>query len=91
MTNLAAVALAISESARGGFASRGPRREAGPRADSGKRGRRRTGIFPAGWLTQWNYCNSLVTSCWMLLAWARAEMPVWLRISYLDSSVVAEA
>lgn len=30
------------------------------------------------------YCSSLVTSCCRLLAWARAEMPVWLRISYLD-------
>src|ERR1035437_6811036 len=37
------------------------------------------------------YCSSLVTSCWMLLAWARAEMPVWLRISYLDMLDAADA
>ena len=30
------------------------------------------------------YCSSLVTSCCTLLACARAEMPVWLRISYFD-------
>jgi len=30
------------------------------------------------------YCNSFSTSCWTLLAWAKAEMPVWLRISYFD-------
>jgi hypothetical protein len=38
-----------------------------------------------------DYWRSLVTSCCMLLAWARAEMPVWLRISYLDILLVAEA
>ncbi len=38
-----------------------------------------------------NYCNSLVTSCCTLLACARAEMPVWLRISYLDMAVEADA
>ena len=37
------------------------------------------------------YCSSLVTSCSMLLAWAKAEMPVWLRISYFDMLEVAEA
>jgi hypothetical protein len=36
-----------------------------------------------------DYCSSLVTSCWTLLAWERAAMPVWLRISYLDISEVA--
>ena len=36
-----------------------------------------------------HYCSSLVTSCCTLLAWARAEMPVWLRISYLDMLEVA--
>jgi hypothetical protein len=38
-----------------------------------------------------NYCSSLVTSCCTLLAWARAEMPVWLRISNFDRFEVAEA
>ena len=38
-----------------------------------------------------NYWSSLVTSCCMELAWARAEMPVWLRIWYLDMLEVAEA
>ncbi len=37
------------------------------------------------------YCNSFVTSCCMLLAWARAEMPVCDRISYLDMLEVADA
>jgi hypothetical protein len=37
------------------------------------------------------YCSSLVTSCCMLLAWASAEIPVWLRISYLDMFEVAAA
>ena len=37
------------------------------------------------------YCNSLRTFCWLELAWARAAMPVWLRISYLDMSEVAVA
>jgi hypothetical protein len=36
-----------------------------------------------------NYCSSFNTSCWTLLAWASAEMPVWLRISYLDRFEVA--
>jgi hypothetical protein len=35
------------------------------------------------------YCNSLVTACCVLLAWARALMPVWVRIWYFDSSDVA--
>jgi len=38
-----------------------------------------------------DYCSSLVTSCCMLLAWARAEIPVWLRISYFDMLEVAAA
>ena len=38
-----------------------------------------------------NYCSSLVTSCCRLLAWASAEMPVWLRISYLERFDVADA
>jgi hypothetical protein len=38
-----------------------------------------------------SYCNSLVTICCVLLAWARALMPVWVRISYFDMSEVAEA
>ena len=37
------------------------------------------------------YCNSLVTSCCMLLACAKAEMPVCERISYFDMLEVAEA
>jgi hypothetical protein len=37
------------------------------------------------------YWSSLVTSCCMLLACAKAEMPVWLRISYLDMFDAAEA
>jgi hypothetical protein len=36
-----------------------------------------------------DYCNSLVTACWVLLACARALMPVWVRIWYFDSSDVA--
>src|ERR1035437_5526648 len=36
------------------------------------------------------YCKSLVTSCCTLLAWAKAAMPVWLRISYLDMLAVAD-
>ena len=35
------------------------------------------------------YCNSLVTACCVLLAWARALMPVWVRIWYFDSIDVA--
>jgi len=35
------------------------------------------------------YCNSLRTSCCEELAWANAEMPVWLRISYFDMSELA--
>ena len=35
------------------------------------------------------YCNSLVTACCVLLACARALMPVWVRIWYFDSSDVA--
>ena len=38
-----------------------------------------------------NYCSSLVTSCSVLFAWARALMPVWLRISYFERFEVAEA
>jgi hypothetical protein len=38
-----------------------------------------------------DYCNSFKTSCCWLLACAKAEMPVWLRISYLDMFEVAEA
>jgi len=38
-----------------------------------------------------DYWSSLVTSCCTLLACARAEMPVWLRISYLDMLEVADA
>jgi len=37
------------------------------------------------------YCSSLVTSCCMLLAWASAEMPVWLRIWYFEMSDAAWA
>jgi len=37
------------------------------------------------------YWSSLVTSCCMLLACARAEMPVWLRISYFDMLEAADA
>lgn len=37
------------------------------------------------------YWSSLVTSCCTLLAWANAEMPVWLRISYFDMAEVADA
>ena len=37
------------------------------------------------------YCSSLVTSCCTLLACARAEMPVWLRISYFDMLEDADA
>jgi hypothetical protein len=39
--------------------------------------------------TAWDYWSSLVTSCCTLLACARAEMPVWLRISYFDMSELA--
>jgi hypothetical protein len=35
------------------------------------------------------YCNSLVTACCVLLACARALMPVWVRIWYFDNSDVA--
>ena len=35
------------------------------------------------------YCNSFVTACCVLLAWARALIPVWVRIWYFDSSDVA--
>ena len=38
-----------------------------------------------------NYCSSLVTSCSVLFAWARALMPVCSRISYLERFEVAEA
>jgi len=38
-----------------------------------------------------SYCSSLMTSCCTLLAWASAEMPVWLRISYLDMADEADA
>jgi len=37
------------------------------------------------------YCNSLRTSCCEELAWASAEMPVWLRISYFDMFELAAA
>ena len=37
------------------------------------------------------YCKSLVISCCTLLACAKAEMPVWLRISYFDMLEVADA
>jgi hypothetical protein len=37
------------------------------------------------------YCSSLVTSCCTLLACAKAEMPVWLRISYFDMLEDADA
>lgn len=37
------------------------------------------------------YCSSFKTSCCTLLAWARAEMPVWLRISYFDMFEAADA
>jgi len=37
------------------------------------------------------YCSSLVTSCCTLLAWAKAAMPVWLRISYFDMFELAAA
>ena len=40
---------------------------------------------------QEDYCSSLVTSCCMLLACARAEIPVCDRISYFDMFEVAEA
>jgi hypothetical protein len=36
-----------------------------------------------------DYCNSLVTACCVLLACAKALMPVWVRIWYFDSSDVA--
>ena len=36
-----------------------------------------------------DYCNSLVTACCVLLACARALMPVWVRIWYFDSIDVA--
>ena len=36
-------------------------------------------------------CSSLVTICCVLLAWARALMPVWVRISYFDIFEVAAA
>jgi hypothetical protein len=36
-----------------------------------------------------NYCNSLVTACCVLLACARALMPVWVRIWNFDSCDVA--
>jgi hypothetical protein len=36
-----------------------------------------------------DYCNSLVTACCVLLACARALMPVWVRIWYFDSCDVA--
>jgi hypothetical protein len=54
-------------------------------------GRRSFAAFPAWASNCAGYCNSLVTSCWMLLAWARAEMPVCDRISYFDRAVVAAA
>jgi hypothetical protein len=37
------------------------------------------------------YCNSFSTSCCTLLACARAEMPVWLRIWYFDMFEAAVA
>ncbi len=39
----------------------------------------------------WGYWSSLVTICCVLLAWARAEMPVWVRISYFDMFEVVAA
>jgi hypothetical protein len=36
-----------------------------------------------------DYCNNLVTACCVLLACARALIPVWVRIWYFDSSDVA--
>jgi hypothetical protein len=36
-----------------------------------------------------HYCSSFSTSCCTLLAWASAEMPVWLRISNFDRFEVA--
>jgi len=42
------------------------------------------------WPKEMNYyCNSLVTACCVLLACARALMPVWVRIWYFDSIDVA--
>jgi hypothetical protein len=37
------------------------------------------------------YSSSLVTSCCTLLAWAKAAMPVWLRISNFGMLEVAAA
>src|ERR1700748_2732923 len=44
---------------------------------------------PTAALQGHDYCSNLVTSCSVLLAWARALMPVWLRISYFERLEVA--
>lgn len=51
----------------------------------------REDALPGDWTLLSGYWSSLVTSRCMLLAWARAEMPVWLRISYFDMLEAADA